>query len=591
MGKPEPLEEARRGREQQRDEEGDHHVDDDGADGPEPDDEGRVEVDQTDHDGHRDHDRGQRDATTLGAAGEPGAPGGGSLVGHGAQLGSSDLRRGAFSAVSRASMSAMDEGDQADPEVEPSPGSVPDGGTEPAPARRSWLPRNVKITLMVLFLFFVGEYVLLPELASARREAHQLSHLNFLWLVLGVLLEVAASGRLLRAHAHRPLPRRAAAVACLPHQHVGARRQPRAARAAPCRGRRPATGCSPSPTCRAARPPSGWPPRASGRPSCSTSSSGSRCSSPSRSRATTRSTASPPSWASCSWRSSPGSCSSSPGARSRRPRSSAGWRSGCRSCGPESVTSLVQKVADRMKILFSSSELLTRAVHLGHGQLAARRRLALGLPPRFRRPHLADRCARGLRAGEHPRLHPGHPERPRRHRADHRGRAHALRRRRRCGGGGRAQLAPRQLLAPDPLRWRLLPLAPLEPRARARAARAPTRSPPEPRPARCARDDLQRPPVGSRPSAAAWREPARRPRMGSPRQSSPSIVTCAAWSPCRSAPGPDWTSGRASSTPRWHGPSGTGWTRSCCSAPATTPGPTASVAARRGGSRSTTPTR
>ena len=89
-------------------------------------------------------------------------------------------------------MSAMDEGDQADPEVEPSPGSVSDGGTEPAPARRSWLPRNVKITLMVLFLFFVGEYVLLPELASARREAHQLSHLNFLWLVLGVLLEVAA---------------------------------------------------------------------------------------------------------------------------------------------------------------------------------------------------------------------------------------------------------------------------------------------------------------------------------------------------------------------------------------------------------------
>src|SRR5580698_10591924 len=66
---------------------------------------------------------------------------------------------------------------------------------EPAPAprvRRRILPRNVKITLMVLFLFFVGEYVLLPELASARKEFHQLSHLNVLWLVLGVLLEIGA---------------------------------------------------------------------------------------------------------------------------------------------------------------------------------------------------------------------------------------------------------------------------------------------------------------------------------------------------------------------------------------------------------------
>jgi hypothetical protein len=58
--------------------------------------------------------------------------------------------------------------------------------------RRRFLPRNVKIALMVLLLFFVGEYILLPELASARREAHQLSHLNVIWLVLGALLEVAA---------------------------------------------------------------------------------------------------------------------------------------------------------------------------------------------------------------------------------------------------------------------------------------------------------------------------------------------------------------------------------------------------------------
>ncbi|HEY6471419.1 MAG TPA: YbhN family protein [Acidimicrobiales bacterium] len=54
------------------------------------------------------------------------------------------------------------------------------------------MPRNVKITLIVVVLFFVLEYILLPELASARKEFHQLRHLNFLWLVLGVLLELGA---------------------------------------------------------------------------------------------------------------------------------------------------------------------------------------------------------------------------------------------------------------------------------------------------------------------------------------------------------------------------------------------------------------
>ncbi|HVA09221.1 MAG TPA: YbhN family protein [Acidimicrobiales bacterium] len=58
--------------------------------------------------------------------------------------------------------------------------------------RRRWLPRNVKITLMLLILFFVGENILLPELSSARKEFHKLSHLNFLWLVLGTVIEVAA---------------------------------------------------------------------------------------------------------------------------------------------------------------------------------------------------------------------------------------------------------------------------------------------------------------------------------------------------------------------------------------------------------------
>jgi uncharacterized protein (TIRG00374 family) len=109
-------------------------------------------------------------------------------------------------------MRRMDQAEQGDPEELPPPippppltlhpTSDPRSEEEPVtpaePAspsphrRRRWVPRNVKITLMVLLLFFVGEYILLPELASARREFHQLSHLNFLWLILGTLLELAA---------------------------------------------------------------------------------------------------------------------------------------------------------------------------------------------------------------------------------------------------------------------------------------------------------------------------------------------------------------------------------------------------------------
>jgi uncharacterized protein (TIRG00374 family) len=54
------------------------------------------------------------------------------------------------------------------------------------------MPRNVKITLMIVVLFFVLEYILLPELASARKEFHQIGQLNFLWLILGVIFELGA---------------------------------------------------------------------------------------------------------------------------------------------------------------------------------------------------------------------------------------------------------------------------------------------------------------------------------------------------------------------------------------------------------------
>jgi uncharacterized protein (TIRG00374 family) len=64
-------------------------------------------------------------------------------------------------------------------------------GEEPRTKRR-WIPRNVKITLMVLLVFLVVEVVLPPELHSARKEIHQLNHLNFLWLILGAVVEVAS---------------------------------------------------------------------------------------------------------------------------------------------------------------------------------------------------------------------------------------------------------------------------------------------------------------------------------------------------------------------------------------------------------------
>jgi uncharacterized protein (TIRG00374 family) len=95
-------------------------------------------------------------------------------------------------------------GEQPPGDDSPAPGlsavSQPTGDAEsPAPPaslapkpKRHWMPRNVKITLIVVVLFFVLEYILLPELASARKEFHQLRHLNFLWLILGVLFELAA---------------------------------------------------------------------------------------------------------------------------------------------------------------------------------------------------------------------------------------------------------------------------------------------------------------------------------------------------------------------------------------------------------------
>jgi uncharacterized protein (TIRG00374 family) len=102
-------------------------------------------------------------------------------------------------------MSRMDDVDPGEPGAQPPGAASPGPATPPSAAqiartvtsepprqRRHWMPRNVKITLMIVALFFVLEYILLPELASARKEFHQLHHLNFLWLILGVILELGA---------------------------------------------------------------------------------------------------------------------------------------------------------------------------------------------------------------------------------------------------------------------------------------------------------------------------------------------------------------------------------------------------------------
>src|SRR5579875_2194810 len=64
------------------------------------------------------------------------------------------------------------------------------------PSRRRFhlprLRREVRWTISIVVLFFVFEYLLLPELASARRSVGILGHVNVAELLLGVGLEVLA---------------------------------------------------------------------------------------------------------------------------------------------------------------------------------------------------------------------------------------------------------------------------------------------------------------------------------------------------------------------------------------------------------------
>jgi len=72
---------------------------------------------------------------------------------------------------------------------------ITDETPEPAgPPRRHkrWIPPQVRWTITAVVLFFVLEYLVLPELANARKSLDLLGRVNVGWLVAGVIFEGAA---------------------------------------------------------------------------------------------------------------------------------------------------------------------------------------------------------------------------------------------------------------------------------------------------------------------------------------------------------------------------------------------------------------
>ncbi len=77
-------------------------------------------------------------------------------------------------------------------------GMVADQGDAAAPTRRRWwhrgpfVRREVRLSVGTLVVFLFVFYVALPLLASHRDQVNALAHINIAYLVLGVLLEIAA---------------------------------------------------------------------------------------------------------------------------------------------------------------------------------------------------------------------------------------------------------------------------------------------------------------------------------------------------------------------------------------------------------------
>src|SRR6516225_479278 len=162
------LQEPGTGRQQQRDEEGDDQVQHDRPEHPDAQDEGCVQIHQSDDDGDRHHDRRERDPPPLRRSRQLGPPRVAVLRGHSeAQLGRWRYRKGGYSGAGRGSMKPMDYVDPEGPRVltagnrSPSvegPMALPSHSQDspdsaqsdsPPRQRRHWMPRSVRITLMI----------------------------------------------------------------------------------------------------------------------------------------------------------------------------------------------------------------------------------------------------------------------------------------------------------------------------------------------------------------------------------------------------------------------------------------------------------
>ena len=97
-------------------------------------------------------------------------------------------------AVERSELAASAQTTDGPPPAGDAPTTTSPASTAPAaPAaprrRRRWIPRQVKWAVSLVVIFFVAEYLLLPELASARKTLDLLGRVNVAWIVLGVVLE------------------------------------------------------------------------------------------------------------------------------------------------------------------------------------------------------------------------------------------------------------------------------------------------------------------------------------------------------------------------------------------------------------------
>jgi uncharacterized protein (TIRG00374 family) len=80
-----------------------------------------------------------------------------------------------------------------DPASAPAPATAP--AVPAAPARRGLfrrIPREVRITLFVIILIGVVEYVLLPEVAKARKSVHKIENVDWWWLLAAVIAEAGS---------------------------------------------------------------------------------------------------------------------------------------------------------------------------------------------------------------------------------------------------------------------------------------------------------------------------------------------------------------------------------------------------------------